>query len=83
MYRAEGIDWVCLSSLVSSFRLTMAPQRDHARITTWFQQSILPDTVIEESSIYEDRALSQMTFIYDRIAIADVSFFSFPSNQVY
>ncbi|KGB75388.2 hypothetical protein CNBG_1226 [Cryptococcus deuterogattii R265] len=45
--------------------------RDHARITTWFQQSILPDTVIEESSIYEDRALSQMTFIYDRIAIAD------------
>lgn len=45
--------------------------RDRARITTWFQQSILPDTVIEESSIYEDRQVSQMTFIYEKISIAD------------
>lgn len=52
----------------------MARQRDRARITTWFQQSILPDTVIEESSIYEDRQVSQMTFIYEKISIADVSF---------
>lgn len=53
------------------YRANATDWRDRARINTWFQQSVLPDAAIEGSSIFEDRTVSQMTFIYDRIAIAD------------
>jgi hypothetical protein len=33
----------------------------------------MPTTAIEEGSIFEDRAKGGMTFVYDRIAIIDVS----------
>ncbi|KAK8850331.1 hypothetical protein IAR55_004248 [Kwoniella newhampshirensis] len=45
--------------------------RDKARITTWFQQAVLPETRVEDTSIFEDREKSQMTFLFDKIAIAD------------
>ncbi|WWD08538.1 hypothetical protein V865_006650 [Kwoniella europaea PYCC6329] len=45
--------------------------RDHAGITTWFQQAVLPEAEIEEATIYEDRRKSGVTFLFDKIAIAD------------
>ncbi|OWT37899.1 hypothetical protein C362_04923 [Cryptococcus neoformans Bt1] len=53
------------------YRANATDWRDPARITTWFQQSVLPDVAIEDNPIFTDRTVSQMTFIYDRIVIAD------------
>ncbi|WWD20513.1 hypothetical protein CI109_104989 [Kwoniella shandongensis] len=53
------------------YRAQAPDWRDNARITTWFQQSVLPETLVEESTIWEDREKSQMTFLFDKIAIAD------------
>lgn len=33
----------------------------------------MPNTAIEEASIWEDRAKSGMTFLFDKITITDVS----------
>lgn len=33
----------------------------------------MPNTAIEEGSIWEDRAKSGMTFLFDKITITDVS----------
>ncbi|ODN99354.1 hypothetical protein L198_03196 [Cryptococcus wingfieldii CBS 7118] len=68
MYRAEGDDWVRLASLVSN---GWASADGRLCITTWFQQTVMPDTVVEEPSIFEDRVRSGMTFLFDKITIAD------------
>ncbi|RSH87846.1 uncharacterized protein EHS24_000364 [Apiotrichum porosum] len=48
-----------------------AEWRDRARITPWFQRTIMAETVIEEHPDWEDRKLSGVTFVYDKIGIAD------------
>ncbi|WVW83994.1 hypothetical protein I302_106019 [Kwoniella bestiolae CBS 10118] len=53
------------------YRTTPDDWRDRAALTPWFQQSVMPNTAIEESPIWEDRAKSGMTFIFDKIAITD------------
>ncbi|WVR06959.1 hypothetical protein IAU60_003995 [Kwoniella sp. DSM 27419] len=53
------------------YRTTPDDWRDHARITPWFQQSVMPNTAIEESPIWEDRQKSGMTFLFDKITISD------------
>ncbi|WVQ85997.1 hypothetical protein IAT38_008165 [Cryptococcus sp. DSM 104549] len=53
------------------YRAGPADWRDRARITPWFQQSVMPDTLIEETSIFEDRQKTEMTFVFDKITIAD------------
>ncbi|WWC72364.1 uncharacterized protein I206_106326 [Kwoniella pini CBS 10737] len=53
------------------YRAESADWRDRAGITTWFQQAVLPEAEIEEATIYEDRKKSGVTFLFDKIAIAD------------
>ncbi|RSH87242.1 hypothetical protein EHS25_003151 [Saitozyma podzolica] len=53
------------------YRTTPDDWRDHAGLTSWFQQSVMPNTAIEEASIWEDRAKSGMTFLFDKITITD------------
>ncbi|WVR08387.1 hypothetical protein IAU60_005442 [Kwoniella sp. DSM 27419] len=55
------------------YRANGTDWRDRAGITTWFQQAVLPETTIEEVTVYEDRKKSGMTFIFDKIAIADAN----------
>ncbi|WRT70473.1 uncharacterized protein IL334_007471 [Kwoniella shivajii] len=45
--------------------------RDRPGITTWFQQAVLPEAEIEEANIFEDRRKSGVTYLFDKIAIAD------------
>ncbi|OCF60709.1 hypothetical protein L486_00347 [Kwoniella mangroviensis CBS 10435] len=53
------------------YRTSPDDWRDRAALTPWFQQSVMPNTAIEESPIWEDRAKSGMTFIFDKITITD------------
>ncbi|OCF41270.1 hypothetical protein I317_04928 [Kwoniella heveanensis CBS 569] len=53
------------------YRANATDWRDHAGITTWFQQAVLAETIVEEVTVYEDRKKSGMTFLFDKIAIAD------------
>nr|XP_031863347.1 uncharacterized protein CI109_001222 [Kwoniella shandongensis]KAA5530419.1 hypothetical protein CI109_001222 [Kwoniella shandongensis] len=53
------------------YRTTPDDWRDRAGLTAWFQQSVMPNTAIEESPIWEDRANSGMTFLFDKITITD------------
>ncbi|WWC92045.1 uncharacterized protein L201_006999 [Kwoniella dendrophila CBS 6074] len=53
------------------YRAESPDWRDHAGITTWFQQAVLPEAEIEETTIFEDRRKSGVTFLFDKIAIAD------------
>ncbi|OCF33050.1 hypothetical protein I316_05388 [Kwoniella heveanensis BCC8398] len=53
------------------YRTTPDDWRDRAGLTTWFQQSVMPNTAVEESPIWEDRIKSGMTFLYDKITISD------------
>ncbi|ORY35904.1 hypothetical protein BCR39DRAFT_512961 [Naematelia encephala] len=45
--------------------------KDWVSLTAWFQQAVLPDTLIEEQSIFEDRKVGGMTFLFDKISIVD------------
>jgi len=45
--------------------------RDRAGLTTWFQQSIMPSTAIEDKLIWDDRARSGTTFLFDKIVLID------------
>lgn len=42
-------------------------------LTSWFQQSVMPRTAIEEATIWNDRAKSGMTFVFEKLVIVDVS----------
>ncbi|WVQ80732.1 hypothetical protein IAT38_002837 [Cryptococcus sp. DSM 104549] len=53
------------------YRTTPDDWRDRAGLTPWFQQSVMPNTAIEEASVWEDRAKSGMIFVYDKITISD------------
>lgn len=50
-------------------------QRDHAKLTSWFISTIMPDSHVESRMVWQDRAESQTTFVFDRITITDVSLF--------
>ncbi|KAK8864481.1 hypothetical protein IAR55_001731 [Kwoniella newhampshirensis] len=53
------------------YRTTPDDWRDRAGLTAWFQQSVMPNTAVEESPIWEDREKSGMTFLFDKITITD------------
>ncbi|WWC70090.1 uncharacterized protein I206_104037 [Kwoniella pini CBS 10737] len=53
------------------YRTTPDDWRDRAGLTSWFQQSVMPNTAIEDASLWEDRAKSGMTFLFDKITITD------------
>ncbi|WWC89225.1 uncharacterized protein L201_004143 [Kwoniella dendrophila CBS 6074] len=53
------------------YRTTPDDWRDRAALTSWFQQSVMPNTAVEESPIWEDRMKSGMTFLFDKITISD------------
>lgn len=45
--------------------------RDHAGLSSWFLQTVLPMTAIEESTIWSDRAKSGVTNRFERLVIVD------------
>ncbi|KAK4687906.1 hypothetical protein P7C73_g2203, partial [Tremellales sp. Uapishka_1] len=53
------------------YRTSPNDWRDHAGLTSWFQQNVLPETAIEEQTIWEDRAKSRTTYLFDSITIVD------------
>ncbi|KAK4690019.1 hypothetical protein P7C73_g82, partial [Tremellales sp. Uapishka_1] len=53
------------------YRTTPDDWRDAAGLTTWFQQSVMPNTAVEESTIWNDRAKSGTTFLFDKLTITD------------
>ncbi|ORY35905.1 hypothetical protein BCR39DRAFT_512977 [Naematelia encephala] len=53
------------------YRTVPEDWRDKAGLTTWFQQSVMPNTIIEDAPVWKDRKASQTTFVFDRLVIVD------------
>ena len=75
MFRTAPDDWVSRLErrIVTRASADVYVQRDHAKLTSWFISTIMPDSHVESRMVWQDRAESQTTFVFDRITITDVS----------